>query len=46
MDKLATRYNVKQYVPFFNLCADTNTLLTNYLISKFFNPPFQNKSFT
>lgn len=45
MDKLATRYKVKQCVPFFNLCADTSTAITNYLISKIFNPPFENKSF-
>lgn len=45
MNKLATRYNVKQCVPFFNLCADTKTPITNYLISKIFNPPFENKSF-
>ena len=45
LDKLATRYNVRQCVPFFNLCSDANKPISNYLISKLFNPPFKNKSF-
>lgn len=45
LSKLATRYKVRQCIPFFNLCADTNTPKGNYLISKIFNPPFENKSF-
>ncbi|NOY48585.1 MAG: serine hydrolase, partial [Chlorobi bacterium] len=45
LDALATRYNVKQCVPYFHLCADVNSPKTNFLISKIFNPPFENKSF-
>lgn len=45
LDELATRYNVRQCVPFFNLCADANSPKSNFLISKIFNPPLKNKSF-
>ena len=45
LDELATRYNVRQYIPFLNLCADVGDPKTNFLISKIFNPPFEYKSF-
>jgi CubicO group peptidase (beta-lactamase class C family) len=45
LDELTTRYNVRQCVPFFNLCADANSPKSNFLISKIFNPPLKNKSF-
>ena len=45
LDKIATPYNVRQCVPFFNLCSDATKPISNYLISKIFNPPFENKSF-
>ncbi len=43
--KLAKRYNVRQCIPFFNLCVDANSPKSNFLISKIFNPPLKNKSF-
>ena len=45
LDKIATPYNVRQCVPFFNFCSDATKPISNYLISKIFNPPFKNKSF-
>lgn len=42
---LATRYNVKQCVPYLHLCADVSSPISNFLISKIFNPPFKYKSF-
>lgn len=45
LSALATRYNVKQCIPFFNICADVSSPKSNFLISKLINPPFKNKSF-
>jgi len=45
LSTLATGYNVKQCIPFLNICADVSSPISNFLISKLFNPPFKNKSF-
>lgn len=45
LNELATRYNVKQCIPFLNICVDVSSPKSNFLISKIFNPPFKNKSF-
>lgn len=46
LSQLATRYSVDQCIPYFKICADSNSPKINYIISRFFNPPFENKTFT
>jgi len=45
LNELATPYNVKQCIPFFNICADVSSPKINFLISRLFNPPYEYKSF-
>lgn len=37
--QLATRYDVEQCIAWTGICADTESPVANYLISKVFNPP-------
>lgn len=45
LSQLATRYSVEQCIPYLKICADANSVKKNYIISRFFNPPFENKTF-
>ncbi|MBL4772700.1 MAG: beta-lactamase family protein [Alcanivoracaceae bacterium] len=45
LNELATRYSVKQCIPYLKICADANSAKSNHLISLIFNPPFENKEF-
>ncbi len=42
---IATPYEVRQCVPFTGLCADTESPKANFIISKLFSPPFENKTY-
>jgi len=45
LKNIAVPYEVEQCIPYFFICADTETVELNYIISKYFNPPFDNKEY-